>query len=1109
MTRPPFRFELSRFELSSLFAVLAASMTTAWGGTVTISGSAPSGEILTSNNSGGTWTNLFDEDRDGNHARGQLFNLPDGFGSGYEITAITVHKNGNQTFANDTLTMRIFEGSQAAWDSGTGHSFSTDGDDYYVDTTVTPIHTEAFTLDGAINNGQYVTFQFDTPVIVGEDSSFGFLMTYDESVDGSGGVSPDFFRHNEGTAGQRISITVDDHNVTTARHIRHFISGRVLTIDPNTDDDEDGLADLWETLNFGDLDEVGAGNPDGDGVDNEAEETAGTDPNKRDSDDDGLDDDVEIAGPTDPLDPDSDDDNLQDSVETGTGVFVSNGNTGTNPMLADTDSDGVNDDVEINLGFDPFDGTHLPAERPNIIFIMIDDADVQEIGVYGQKTLLTPRIDTMASEGLLFTDYYTASPVCHSCRSCLMTGQDSRRSQDRFNNGDGTGYQVPLAAERVTIGEVLQQAGYTTGCVGKWGMGGPTTTGAPWNQGFDFFCGYLGQVQAHDAYPKYLWKNDQKIYFNEDQLGPGDSLYIAGAENFNTAIQDWDDPHGNVASHDVVVAEGLQFIEDNADQPFFLYCAWTPPHAHNYPPATLEALSDEDGLVYNPFDLDQTFINELYPGSPFGASTTTPGYPDFESHTYAAMLSVTDRDTGRIVDKLVELGIEDNTLVIFSSDNGESGDSAIFLTPEHLKTGYSDLRGEKKDTYEGGIRSPFVAWWPGTIAPNTTSGVIGTFADLLPTFADMAGVSTPTQITGRSILPVLKGGTEADLQPRDYHYWSFREFSNGLNRRWRAVRQGDWKVVRDRVNDGRPPTYELFNLATDLHETTDLSASEPEVLARLIPLVEGTHEVSNFRYFRADDEFFTRTNLTASAYQIGVPDGSGADNGYSLAPDGTGSGFNYLPFSSGLNQVARFTWTMQFPSGGAASLLLGSVNDPAQCFSVWVEPATLSLSASYPGATDASAVLAIADLADNRLECVLELDPTTGKGEVTVGSTVLLFDFAANLGPLRFWGYEVEGATVQVSRPRWQLGRVETAVLDLGQSGDDFVAQYRLPFSPGQSATPQYSFDMQTWFDNPPGLLDTRSASSQGELLGTWTLSKDGLLPRSSKRLFLRSRVKQ
>ncbi|MGD9419943.1 MAG: sulfatase-like hydrolase/transferase [Verrucomicrobiota bacterium JB025] len=1285
---------------------------------VSTSSSAPTSDILSSMDSGGTGidTALKDEDSDADHARGQLFALGDGAGTDYQISAITLKKSSTQSYLNDTITLRVFEGTSAQWDSGTGHSTAVDGDDYYVGTSVTPLYTEVFTLNGSYANNDYVTFELATPLTVSESSDFGYFMTYDQ-VDGT----EDRFQHREESNGGRVTISDSDHIVSSRNQIYYvhgtagdggtvepaeeltistsepadailgtavgtswtravhgggtvtkttrgntflmpdtgtgypgyqvtgltiqkdtdqsFESGDTLQLwifawdpaddgndgsvwtqsgtngsddgDPlsgtgmtamlvdtydlaglsidddafvtfnfsasplylaenrsygfligyidgagspsayfqyaqpannayadgmqirtqnipsentyyspwdtdffvrgsaidatmyGTDSDDDGLSDVWEFLHFQGLGETDEDDPDDDGVDNAAEQTAGTDPNEADSDSDGLDDAVEIAGPTDPLDSDSDDDGLSDGVETNSGRFVSSSDTGTDPMLSDTDDDGVNDRIEISLGTDPFDGSHLPADRPNIIFIMIDDADINEIGVYGQATLQTPRVDTMASQGLMFTDYYTASPVCHSCRSCLMTGQDSRRSQDRFNNGDGTGYQYPLAAERVTIGEVLQQAGYTTGCVGKWGMGGPTTTGAPWNQGFDFFCGYLGQVQAHDAFPKYLWKNDQKIYFNEDQLGPGDSLYIAGAENFNTAIQDWDDPHGNVASHDVVVAEGLQFIEDNADKPFFLYCAWTPPHAHNFPAATVEALTDADGLVYDTLDLDQTLINEMYPGMPFGESATHPGYPEYESHTYASMLSATDRDTGRIMDKLVELGIDDRTLVIFCSDNGESGDSAIFLTEEHLKEGYANLRGAKKDTYEGGIRSPFVAWWPGTISPGTTSGVIGTFADMLPTFAEIAGVSTPTQITGRSILPVLYGGGEENLVPRDYHYWSFREYSNGLNRRWRAVRQGDWKIVRDRVNDGSAPTYELFNLADDLYETTDLSATEPEVLARLIPLVEGTHEVALSPYFRADDEFFTLTNLTASAYQTGTPDGSGASNGYSLTPNGTGSGFNYLPFETGLSETATFTWTLEFPSGGAASLLLGGVNDAGSCLAVRVDADAGTVEVSHAGAWAASGGFD----GGNSAECQLRIDPMSGSGELVIGSTVLPFELATAPGALRFWGYQVESETVRASRPRWQVGTIGSGAFQAMEGGGVFDMFYQIPFSVGQSITPQYSTGLDAWYNDPPGLLEIRSTNSQGKLEGTWSLPSDSLLPRQNDRMFLRSAI--
>lgn len=469
-------------------------------------------------------------------------------------------------------------------------------------------------------------------------------------------------------------------------------------------------------------------------------------------------------------------------------------------------------------------------------------------------------------------------------------------------------------------------------------------------------------MNAHRFFPKFLWKNNQKIYFDQAlATAEGGSLYIPGAANLNQITDEWNDGFGNVCSHDVAVAEGLQFIEDNAGKPFFLYCAWTPPHAYMYPSATLDALTEADGLLYDPLDLDQTLINELYPGAPFGG--TSPEIPNlnFNNHCDASMVSAADRDTGRIMDKLVELGIDDRTLVIFCSDNGE--DEPTFLTSEHQKPGYSDFRGLKRDCYEGGIRSPFVAWWPGTIAAGSTSGVIGTFADMLPTFAEIAGLSTPAAVTGRSILPVLLGGNEADLQPGDYHYWYFTQDP----RRWRAVRQGDSKIVRNRANNGSPPTYELFNLATDLYETTNLAGSETAIRDRLIPLVEGTHEVPVSTYFKVDDEFFTCTNLTPSAFTIAPPDGTGRGNGYRLTPTGTGSCFNFLPFETGLNENATFGWTMQFPSGGTAALLLGPANFPAQCLKVRIDSNTRGVTVSGPGGGSAAVTLAADDFPGNQL----------------------------------------------------------------------------------------------------------------------------------------------
>ena len=1083
--------------LPLFFASFVLALSPAVFGEVVISPNAPVDDIVISDDNGGTFSRIFDEDTNTNHARGQLFYLPNVETGGYQITGVTIHKNSAQTFSNDSVTVRIIEGTEADWDTGTGHETAIDGDNYYVDTTMTELYREVFIIDGLISGNDYVTFQFATPVIVADDSDLAFLMTYDQAS----AASPDFFQYNEGGSGQRIQITTTAHGTASSRHMRYLVLGS--SFDENladADDDNDGLSDLWEFIHFGGLEQTGSGNPDGDGLDNAAEEEAETNPNLADTDNDGLNDEIEVAGITDPLDPDSDDDNLLDGVESGSGHYLSSKDTGTNPLLADTDGDGINDDIEISLGSDPFDGTHQPSERPNIIFIMLDDLDTLEIGAYGQATLKTPRVDAMAAEGMKFTNYYTASPVCQSCRSCLLTGQDSRRSHDRHNSG------AQLNPARITIAEVLKQAGYTTGCVGKWGVG--SSTGAPWNQGFDFFCGYLSQTAAHRFFPLFLWKNEERIYFDETLANNnGAELYVPGAQNFNIQTRTYEDAVGNVCSHDVVVSEGLQFIEDNADKPFFLYCAWTPPHAFFYNAAKVEALTDGDGLVYDHTDPDQTLLEELYPGAPFG--TDAQGRPEFVPHVYATMVSAADRDTGRIIDKLSDPNgdgdfsdsIADNTLVIFCSDNGE--DEPTFLTAEHLNPGVTDLRGLKRDTYEGGIRTPFIAWWPGKIPAGTTSNVVGTFADMLPTFAHAAGLSTPSQVTGRSILPVLLGGDESSLEPRNYHYWEFSEGS----RRWRAVRQGDWKIVRDRATNGSAPNYELFNLATDPLEANDLSGTETALLNRLIPLVEGSHEPTVSQYFKVNDEFFSKSNLAESAYQIGTPNGTGASNGYSLTSNGTGRGFTYLPFETGLDQAAVYNAIMQFPSGGAGSFLLTPVNDPAQSLAIRIDSDALLLEVRHQGNLIASDNFSAEDFPNNRAELSLLFDPTTGTGGVELGGFTLAFELDTAIAPLQFWGYEVEDTTLQAGRPQWQLGTGLDGDFSIRMEPGSLVGEYQFPLSAGDNLVPQFSHDLQEWHDNPPGLIDLRSTGSQGEGSGFWTLSEDSLLLRNSDKLFFRYRA--
>ncbi len=962
--------------------------------------------------------------------------------AGYTMNALVIRKDANQDFSGKTafLTLYVFEGTKEMWDAGDGQGDS----DLWDETGISTIHTDTFTLSGSYADGDYITLTLDTPITMA--SGMGFFIKMSQ-----GNATDDFYRiarlNNSGAATDGF----------------HYQS---VTADNNY-----GRSPLEYYV-------VGTNTPD----------------------------------------PDRDNDGLSDEVETNTGVFVSPRDTGTNPMLADSDKDGTSDGTEIARGSDPNNASNQPTERPNIIFIMVDDLDIRHIGAYGQLSLTTPEIDTMASQGMRFTDYYTASPVCQSSRSCLLTGQDSRRAQDRHNVDIGD-YQYPLHPTRVTIAETLRQAGYTSGCVGKWGLGGPGTGAEPWHQGFDFFSGYLGQLQAHRFYPQYLWKFDRsvssapgKIYFNQAlATAEGGSLYIPGANNPNAVTNlGWDADFGNVCSHDVAVKEGLEFITANANRPFFLFCAWTPPHLDYFPAASLEAIEDADGLVYDPTNHGQTLVGEVYlkpPYVPTGATGSSPAPfggtvadPDYQRHAYASAITGISRDTGRILAKLNELGIADRTLVIFCSDNGGI-QKKLFVQPSDLD-GVFHFRDSKRSVYEGGIRTPFIVRWPGVVPAGVDSSVVGTFADMLPTFAELAGVGTPAGITGRSILPALRGGGESDLKARSYHYWCFTE---GISRS-RAVRKGDWKLVRQRVSDGSPPTYELFNLVSDPYEETNLAGSQSAIRDRLIRLVEGTHEPTDAQYFKFNDEFFTKTNINESAFVIAPPDGTGRSDGYRLATTGTGSCFNYLPFENGLNERAVFGWTMQFPSGGTAALLLGPVNDPAQCFQVRIDSQTREATVSEPGGGSATVTLAAADFPANRAECLLTVDPSSGVGTLNIGSSSLPFNFSRALGPFFYWGYEVTGTALECSRPQWTTGAAGSASNRIRIVDGMTRVDYSLPTLLGEAGVPQYSRDLVNWFDNPPGSIDLRSSGSQHGGEGVLLLPAESLLPRLHDRLFFRIR---
>jgi arylsulfatase A-like enzyme len=414
----------------------------------------------------------------------------------------------------------------------------------------------------------------------------------------------------------------------------------------------------------------------------------------------------------------------------------------------------------------------MGRKRPNIIYIMADDLGYGDVGCFGQTMIQTPSIDKMAAEGMKFTDHYSGSTVCAPTRCVLLTGKHTGHSFIRGNWETG-GYQLAIPDGEFTVGEMLKQAGYTTACIGKWGLGGPGTSGEPNDQGFDLFYGYLGQVQAHDYYPTYLWRNKTQV------------------------------PTNGQYSHDLMAEESLDFVRDNKDKPFFLYLAYTIPHSEIECP-TLEP----------------------YTNKPW--STT--------EKTFAAMVTRMDSDIGRLIDLLKELKIDDNTLVVFVSDNGphnEGGHSSNYFDSN------GPLRGIKRDLYEGGIRVPMVARWPGKVKPGATSDHISAHWDLFPTCCDLAGIETPSGLDGISFLPTLLGKTQ--LQ-HEYLYWEFNATQNGQQ----AVRMGKWKGFRKDVRTTSNPTLELYDLDNDIGEASNVAGSNPSVVAQIEQIMTEAHTYSSY-----------------------------------------------------------------------------------------------------------------------------------------------------------------------------------------------------------------------------------------------------------------------
>ena len=437
-------------------------------------------------------------------------------------------------------------------------------------------------------------------------------------------------------------------------------------------------------------------------------------------------------------------------------------------------------------------------KHPNMIFILADDLGYGDLGCYGQKVIQTPRIDQMAKEGMRFTQFYAGNTVCAPSRSVLMTGQHMGHTHVRGNAGKEMSIQS-LRDKDVTVAEVLKSAGYTNGLVGKWGLGELEHEGFVLNQGFDRFFGYLNQVHAHNYYPDFLWNDREKLMLR-NQVERKDPSRIYGGFGGGAASKRID------YSHDLFVNESMEFIEENKNHPFFLYLAMTIPHANNE-----GTKMTGDGAEVPGYGI---YANREWPNQDKGQ---------------AAMISRMDGDVGRLLDLLGELEIAENTLVFFTSDNGPH-DEANHNLERFNPSG--PLKGMKRALYEGGIRVPGIAWWPGTIAAGSTSDHIAYFGDWMATAADLAGVKPPADIDSISFVPTLKGGAEKQKKHK-YLYWEFYERGGR-----QAVRFGKWKAIREPMFDG---PIELYDLSIDLGEESNLADQHPEIIKRAASYMNDAH----------------------------------------------------------------------------------------------------------------------------------------------------------------------------------------------------------------------------------------------------------------------------
>jgi arylsulfatase A-like enzyme len=424
----------------------------------------------------------------------------------------------------------------------------------------------------------------------------------------------------------------------------------------------------------------------------------------------------------------------------------------------------------------------MAVDKPNIVYLVIDELGYYEPSYMGNPHIKTPNIDRLAAEGVYFTNALAGSSVCAPTRCCLLTGKHSGHTSVR-SNGGGT----PLRADEATIASILKPLGYATGGFGKWGNGGRGSTGVPEKHGFDIFLGYYDQVHAHSYYPKYLVRNSEEL--------------ALGGNRGNS--------DGETYSHYVIMGEAMKFIRQNKDRPFLAYLPFTPPHGN--------------------FDIPDS--------DPAWSLYKDREWP-MDARRYAAMVTMVDRHVGEIMATLKELGLEEKTLILFSGDNGGAD---YFPSPTQPKGVHGanrnpisgiEFRGKKGSLYEGGLRVPFIARWPGKIAPKRVSHHLCYFPDVLPTIAEVTGATAPADIDGISLVPELLGEKQAGRKQKNHEslYWEILGQT--------AIRVGKWKAIQLKPD----AAWQLYDLEADISETNDQAASQPEVLAKLTAMAAAAHQ---------------------------------------------------------------------------------------------------------------------------------------------------------------------------------------------------------------------------------------------------------------------------